>query len=80
MVRLFNICVENGVISCDYEPEKSQLFGHVSVSLDSKEVISTQYSDYAYGKKFYLSCVYAKLLQLLKTKNKIPTESYAICF
>ena len=80
MVRLFNIHMDNHTIACDYEPEKSNQYGHVSVSIDSQEIVNSQYSEYKYGKNFYLSCVYTKLIQLLRTEGNIPSETFAICF
>lgn len=79
MVRLFNITKDNRTISCDYEPEKSQQYGYVSISLENQEIVKSRYSDYKYGKNFYLSCTCAKLLQILKDGNTIPTEAFAIC-
>ena len=80
MIRLFNIIINDNQISCDYEPELSGKSGHLSVSLLTQEVSNYRFSDYEYGKNFYLSHAYAKILDLINTGNQIPREAYSICF
>lgn len=80
MIRLFNIVINDKQISCDYEPEQSGKSGHLSVSLLTQEVSNYRFSEYEYGKKFYLSHAYVKLLDLINSKNQIPHEAYSICY
>lgn len=80
MIRLFNIIINDKQISCDYEPEQSGKSGHLSVSILTQEVSDYRFSDYEYGKIFYLSHAYVKLLDLLNSNKIIPRETYSICY
>ncbi|MBR1422933.1 MAG: hypothetical protein IJ571_05780 [Ruminococcus sp.] len=80
MVRLFNIVNDDESIYCDYEPEKSGLFGKVVVDKVTEEIRSVSYSEYEYGKKMYVAHVRAKLCELLNLNGEIPKETVAIWF
>lgn len=80
MVHLFNIFVEADNISCDYEPEKSGKIGHVTVNTETEEIVKVDYSQYEYGKKMYVAQVRAKLAELLRQKDHIPSETFALWY
>lgn len=51
MVKLFNIVIKEDEISCYYEPEASNMIGHVAVDTKSFEIKSVRFSDHELGKK-----------------------------
>ncbi|MFR1842517.1 MAG: hypothetical protein ACLUV3_00785 [Oscillospiraceae bacterium] len=80
MVQLFNIMSDGKYISCDYIPEQSGESGHIVVDLNTEEVSSVTFSNYEYGKKMYIARVRSKLLQLVNSGNRIPSEATAIWY
>lgn len=75
MVEIFNIQINENIISCDYSPERSGLYGKVSVDVNSEEITDIKYSEYKYGKKTYVAFVRRKLLELVKSDNPIPNKT-----
>ena len=80
MVELYNIVLLDNLISCEYSPEHSEIWGKVLVNTDTGEIESVDYSSYEYGKKMYVAQVRAKLMKLFQAGNSIPRASTAIFF
>lgn len=80
MVRLFNICRNAYRISCDYEPEKSNLIGHVIMDSNTFKLIDIKYSQYECGEKMYVAQVRAKLEEIVKQNESIPEETFVVWF
>lgn len=74
MVKLFNIVIKEDEISCYYEPEASNMIGHVAVDTKSFEIKSVRFSDHELGKKMYVSHVRSELEKILTSNSQIPKE------
>lgn len=74
MVEIFNIKVDENLISCNYSPEDSGLAGKVVVDVNSEEITDIEYSKYIYGKKMYVAHVRKKLMDLFKSESPIPDK------
>lgn len=65
MLRLKNITVKKNMAEADYSPEESDWWGHISVDLESEEMIADQHQDYGMG---YLAHAKWKLLEMAREK------------
>lgn len=72
MVILRNIKLNNTGIECDYNPEKSDKWGHIALDRNGNENI--RFSDYEYGKQTYAAMTVNKLKHLLETGD-IPERT-----
>ena len=79
MVKLFNISLNKNTISCDYTPENCTQAGHIAMDINTKEIINIEYSDYDYGKNFYVSHVRRKLAEIINLPE-IPKETISIWY
>lgn len=72
MVILENIKLNNGIIECDYNPEKSGEIGHIILNGDETNI---EYSKYKYGKQIYAQKSVAKLRALLESGENVPSQT-----
>ena len=79
MVKLFNITVNKNTISCDYIPENCAKVGHVTMNINSQEIIDVKYSEYEYGKNLYVAHVRKKLAEIISLPE-IPKEAIAVWY
>ncbi len=79
MVELKNILRQNGVLSCDYFPEHSEMKGHIEIDESNGEVLSDRslVSEYPDGKKLYFSAATAKLRSYVGIDG-LPDTAYAV--
>lgn len=73
MLKLKNIKRNNGIISAEYDPENSGIFGTVSIDAKSGEVIESNASEYDKDFPVYLNHAISGLEKLAAQEN-IPEE------
>ena len=74
MIKLKNIEIENGVLTCQIFPEDSEFAGNIKIDAVSNEIISFNLPLGYEWCKNHLEHARTYLIELYKSKNAIPQE------
>lgn len=71
MLKLKNIKIKNNIAQADFSPENTNIWGHIEVNLQSREITSCNNVE-GYGSSYRAHAKW-KLVELAQT-NEPPTE------